>query len=650
MLKNVEGLRDYVDENVKPGDDFFQYANGKWLDTTEIPDDKPTFGSFTELRDLSLAQVKSVLEKDYDDPEMKKATYFFNAGTNIEKRNQEDYEGLKGFINDIKLASNREELVNVIATLGKESVTTIFNFYPSPDRLNSSMEVPHIISGGISLPNVHFSNKDYYFDEDKQHIREKYLEMLEKYFTFIDEENPQTHAKNVLELETKLAELHYTQVEKRDPQLSYNKKEISELKELSPAIDWNTYFKGFVETEITFLIVDKPDFFEKLSDLLETVDLEVWKSYLIGRLLNSSANYLSERFENAFFDFYGKVLSGSRQQEELWKRIVNLLNNRFILGELVGKLYVQEYFPPEAKEKMLELVNNLLIVLEDRIKKLDWMSDETKAKALEKLSKFNVKIGYPDVWEDYSTLDLREDDSFVEMLRKCSKFIRDKNFSRLYLEPDKNKWFMSPQTVNAYFNPTKNEIVFPAAILQFPFFDLKMSNAENYGGIGVVIGHEITHGFDDKGSMFDGDGNMKMWWTADDKTAFENKGQYFIEEYEKFLVNDKPLNGKLTLGENIADHGGVKIAFNALMVHYDKQGRNEDDESLKAEQKFFLSFARIWRSKTRPEHEERQRASDPHSPPKARVNVTLANIKEFHNAYNITENDTMYRSQLPNLW
>lgn len=645
MSDRVEDLMLYVDESILPQDDFFQYANGKWLDTTEIPDDKPNYGAFTILRDLSRDNVKELLEREQDDPEMKIAGIFYRKGINMEERDNGDYDAIKPMLDKINGITNREELKEVIAELAYEGVAIVFGFFSLADRKNSIIEAPHIGSGGISIGN----NKDYYFDEDKQPIRDGFVSMLTKLFGFIGTDNPEVHAKRVLDFETKLADKHYDQVQKRDLELSYNKYELQQLQDKVGNLDWKQYIAKFTDTEITYIIVDNPAFYEEFNDLLANEGIENWKSYLTGRLMIESANYLSERFEDASFDFFGKMMQGSKIKEDPWKRVMNLINSRFMIGELIGKIFVQEHFPPEAKVRMLELVNNLIATLEERIKGLEWMGEETKEKALLKLSKITVKIGYPDVWEDYSSLKISEEDSYLNMIRKTSHFHRNISLSRLYKAPDRNKWGMSPQTVNAYYHPIFNEIVFPAAILRFPFFDMNMSDAENYGGIGMVIGHEITHGFDDKGSMFDADGNMKMWWTPDDRSLFDKKTEYFVEEYAKFLVNGKPVNGKLTLGENIADHGGMKIAFNALMRHY-KDHPREDDEQLTSEQKFFMSFARLWRTKERPEREEQMRMSDPHSPPKARINVTLANIKEFYDAFDIKEGHKMYRDTLPVLW
>ena len=337
--------------------------------------------------------------------------------------------------------------------------------------------------------------------------------------------------------------------------------------------------------------------------------------------------------------------------EPEWKRIVGFANKMFVLGELISKFYVQKYFPAQAKDKMDKLVDFLLLAMRERLNNLDWMVSATKQKALKKLSAFTRKIGYPDEFEDYSSLEITSDDSFFTMIQKCKQFHQIISFSRLYKEPNHKKWLMSPQTINAYFHPFKNEIVFPAAILQFPFFDPNMTDAENYGGIGAVIAHEITHGFDDKGSLFDAQGNMNNWWTKEDQENFKGKCQYFVEQYEKFMVNGKPLKGELTLGENIADHGGVKVSFQAYNMHTrSNDGNKTNNENLNDIQQFFFSYARIWRGKLRPKYAEQSRMLNPHSPPKARVNVTLANITEFHKAFNVSTEDKMYRSDIPPLW
>ena len=651
MTDLVEDLRMYIDNGIKAQDDFYDYANGKWLAKTEIPEDKARFGAFTELRDLSRDNVKDLLSQSFDDPEMKKATMFYKTGTDMERRNREDYEPIKTMIEKIESISSVEDLKAVINHMAENGSTPLISFSSLTDRKDTTKEVPHVSIGGLSLPGGirGGGNKDYYFDEDKADAREKFVEMLTTLFGYIGSENAAERAKIVLEMETKMADKHYTQVEKRDPDLSYNPYEYGDLKNTYSNFDWDGFTRAYTNTELSKVVLNNPKLHELLEDMLISEDLSRWKSYLVARLILSAAPYLSERFENTHFDFYGKTLSGQKEKEVTWKRVLDLLNSRFMVGELIGKIFVKEHFPPEAKAKMSELVANLRAVLAERIKNLDWMGEETKEKALYKLSKFNVKIGYPDVWENYNDLDIDESDSYLTMIRKTGLFHRNISMARLYKGPDRNRWSMSPQTVNAYYSPLLNEIVFPAAILRFPFFDLNMSMAENFGGIGMVIGHEISHGFDDKGSQFDADGNLKMWWTADDRAKFEEKTEHFIKEYENFLVNGKPLNGKLTLGENIGDHGGVKISYYAMQKYYETNPR-EDDEDITAEQKFFLSFARIWRGKSRPEFEERMRLSDPHSHAKARINVTLSNIGEFYEAFNVKEGDKMYRPELPNLW
>ncbi len=644
-----EKFEDTMDPTVKPQDDFYRYANGKWLKNTEIPPDKSRWGSFTVLRDRSLDDVKSLLETEFTSGEYKNASVFFKVGMDSSRLDQEDYTPIKPFLEQINAIQTRDELKEVIITLEDKGLLGYTGFSSNQDRKNTDIEIPHFSSGGLSLPSSRFGNRDFYLEEDKEPIREEYLKYLEKLFGFIGENDPSALAQRVLSFEKSLAEKHYTQVQKRDPELSYNKMDFSEFKTKYSNFLWDTYVSKFTDVELSDIVVDNPPFFEFINNQIEEEDLENWKTYLKARVMNRSASYLSQRFEEASFDFYGKVISGQKEMEDRWKRVVGMMNNRFILGELVGKLYVEKFFPASSKAKMLDLVNNLIEALEQRIHNLDWMGEETKKKALVKLKAFNVKIGYPDEWEDYSSLDLDESDSYLNILNKCTRLQRDNMLSRLYKAPDRKKWFMSPQTVNAYYSPLKNEIVFPAAILQFPFFDPNMTDAENYGGIGAVIGHEISHGYDDKGSMFDANGNMNNWWTDEDRRQFNERSEHFMQEYEKFLVNGKPLIGKLTLGENIGDLGGLRISFHAMENNYKKLGREESGDYTK-EQLFFMSYARIWRSLSRPEIAEMLRVSDPHSPPEARVNVALANIPEFHQTYPTKPGDGMHRETIVELW
>ena len=647
-MSEINDLTKFVDNSVRLQDDFFSYVNGKWYEETIIPEDKARWGSFMVLREKSIQDVKNLLEsEEFSDVNFKKVKKFYAEGMNIERRNKLDVEPIKKYLDQINSIKSKEDLVSVLLLFAEKNLASVFSSSSQIDRKNTSREVPHLYSSGLSLP----GNKDYYTDPDKKEIREKFVEYITTLFTFIDLPEPENKANKVLEFETRLADKHYTPVQERDPELTYNAMEsLGELQKFVTNMDWKTYFGLFTDLEITKLVLDNPNYFKLLNNLLVQPNLDEWKIYLTARLLNGEAQYLSERFVQAHFDFYGKVIHGTKKLEELYKQILGVINSRFVLGELVGKYYVQKYFPQTSKDKMTDLVKNLLEVMGERIKNLDWMGEETKEKALNKLSHFNIKIGYPDEWEDYSALTFEESDTYFDVVNKSVLHIRKILLSNLYKGPNQNQWSMSPQTINAYYHPFRNEIVFPAGILQFPFFNEHMSDAENYGGIGAVIGHEITHGFDDKGSKFDYNGNMVNWWTENDAKLFSEKGKYLVSEYEKFLVNGKPLNGELTLGENIADHGGIKIAYQAMQLNYEKKGKREDDETLSSEEKFFYSFARIWREKRRPEIEEQFRMTDPHSHPKARVNITLSNIIEFHDTFKINEGDKLYRKELPNIW
>ena len=646
-MSQIDDLTKYIDDSVRLQDDFFTYVNGKWLENTEIPDDKARWSSFIILAEQAKENVKNLLKSnDFSDNDFQKIKRFYQEGIDVKKRNELDIKPIQKYLDKINSISSKEDLFSVLLLFTDKNLASIFGAYSGIDRKNTSLEVPHLYSSGLSLP----GNKEYYTDPDKKEIRDKFVEYIAKLFSFINLPEPEEKAKIVLQFETLLAEKHYTPIQKRDPELTYNEMDFDSLQKFVPEFDWNNFFKVYTPVKISKVVLDNPDYFKLIESLLGNPNLEEWKIYLTARLLNGEASYLSERFVQARFEFHGKVMSGAKKLEETYKQVLSVINNRYVLGELVGKYYVQKHFSETAKEKITELVKNLLVVMGERIQNLDWMSEQTKEKALKKLNHFNFKVGYPDVWEDYSNLQFDENDCYFDVVNKSVTHIRHLSFENVYKTPDKNKWGMSPQTVNAYYSPERNEIVFPAGILGFPFFDENMSDAENYGGIGAVIGHEITHGFDDKGSRFDYDGNLFDWWTEDDKKLFAKKGDYIVSEYDKFLVNGKPVNGKLTLGENIADHGGIKIAFQAMQLNYNKKGEREDDKEQTSEEKFFYSFARIWRAKVRPELEEQFRMIDPHSPPKARVNVNLSNITEFQKTFSVKEGDMLYRNDIPSIW
>ena len=647
----TDDLIENIDNSIRLQDDFFAFINGKWLEKTILPDDKSRWGNFDILVEKSIHDVKSILESDdFSDEDFKKVKIFYNAGMDVQKRNEQDFKPLTKILTKIESMKNKKDLLDTLNFLAREGVSSAFHVSSQIDGKDSSREVLHLYSSGLSLPSPGFTNKEYYLSPEKEEIRNKYVDHIATLFSFTGDKKALEKAKKVLEFETILAEKHFDQVQKRDPELTYNATNLSSLQESYINFNWENHFKAYTAITIEKIVLDNPDFFLFVNSLITDEKVEDWKVYLTARVLNTSASFLSERFVEEDFNFYGKIISGQKRLQDMYKQVLSMINNRYVLGELVGKYYVQKYFPQESKDKMNDLVANLLEVMGDRIQALDWMSDETKKKALNKLKHFKVKIGYPDKWEDYSGLILDENDSYVEIVTKCVNYIQKIFFENLYKAPNPHKWGMSPQTINAYYNQFRNEIVFPAGILQFPFFDTKLTDAENFGAIGVVIGHEITHGFDDKGSQFDFDGNLKNWWTETDKKLFTDKGNYIVEQYEQFLVNGKPLNGKLTLGENIADHGGVKIAYQALMNHYSKTGKREDADALSSEEKFFYSYGRVWRAKQRPEIEEQLRTTDPHAHPKARVNVTLANISEFQELFNVKEGDELFRKEIPKIW
>ncbi|MFW9990765.1 MAG: M13 family metallopeptidase [Candidatus Odinarchaeota archaeon] len=638
-----------VDSSIRPQDDFYLYVNKKWKDANPIPEDQVSWGSFNILNEKTQKQVKELLEGDYRDPEYKKLTRFYRSGLNIEKLDKEGYQPVLPYLEMVDKLPSRQEIPVTIAKLYELGLVSLFTLSSDPDAKNTSIEIPYLITSGLGLP-----DREYYFQEDKKEIKDKYTVYIENMFKLIGEpeEKARSNASKIVSIETQLAEVTPTNVEKRDPDKYYNRKTVEELEEIAQNFAWKDYFSTLVQTDITYLSIDKAEFYSRLDKLLfETIDLETWKIFLKFKIMSRAAPYLSSKFEEEHFNFYARVLSGQKTMKPRWRRVVAVLNQyNKIIGELVGKLYVEKHFPPSSKEKMLELITNLQEALKERILDLDWMSTETKEKAILKHGVFKAKIGYPDKWTDFSSFKIGEDSSYLENVIRANEFDFKEEMKRLYKLPDPGRWYMHPQTINAYFHPMKNEIVFPAAILQFPFFHPEASEAVNYGGIGAVIGHELTHSYDDQGRKFDHNGELNNWWNDSDLARFSEKAKYYEEEYSSFQINGKNINGKLTLGENLSDHGGVKIAYHALQKCFEKRGRPNGKGNFTPEQEFFLSWARVWRSNIRPEEAKRRLQTDPHSPDYWRGNGTVANIEEFHQAFDVKPGDKLYRENVVNIW
>lgn len=633
-----------MDLSVKPGDDFFQYANGTWIKNHPIPDEYSRYGSFEILIEENYVHLKTLLKdaakqsQKTDDPILKKIGTFYTIGMDEEKINQDGIRPLKETLTKIQAINSVEDVQSVVAEFHKTGIFPCFMIYASQDDKNSDMVIPQLRQGGLGLP-----DRDYYIKTDKrsQDIRQAYKAHLVKMFMLLNQnqQEAKVSSKTVMLIETKLAKASMTRLEQRDPHKIYNKMSVKKLAKKTPNLNWKNYFNTIGLPEPGDVNIHQPEFFKELSDVFETVDIKDWQVYLTWNFMNFAAPYLGDAFVNQDFEFFGKVLSGKQENQERWKRILNATNRT--MGEAVGQIYVKEYFPPEAKTRMLELVSNLKYSLGQRIKKLDWMGEETKKQALIKLDAMNTKIGYPDKWIDYSSLEIKED-SYLQNIMRGRAFAFKRSIDKMNKPVDRDEWFMSPQTVNAYYNPGLNEIVFPAAILQFPFFNMEADDAVNYGAIGMVIGHEMTHGFDDMGRQYDVNGNLKDWWTKEDEKRFNKRTEILIKQFDNFTCLDTlHVDGKLTLGENIADLGGLNITYDALQKALKGKSREKID-GFTPEQRLFLSLAQVWRQNIRDEELMRRLREDVHSPGKFRVNGPMMNMASFYNAFNIEEGDALW--------
>lgn len=633
-----------MDMAVKPGENFYLYANGSWLKANPVPASKTRWSAIDVLREESSKRMQSLLieasKKAATNPQMQKIGDFYLSGMDTVTINNLGYEPIKADLQRIDAISSVDDLLKEIAyekTSGTGSA--LFGFFLSQDRKNVTQYIPQLTQGGTSLP-----DRDYYLKNDARStaIRKAYVEHLEKMFRLIGESEAEakTHAVVVMRLETALAKAQMSRVEMRDPYKTYNKFSVKDFSATTASIDWNQMFQQLKLTGADSLVVTNPSFFKSVDVLLSAVPLQDWKTYLKWNMLDNAAAYLSTPFVQQNFAMT-KVLTGQKEMTPRWQFTSGIIDGQ--LGDLLGQLYVDKYFKPEAKTRMLELVNNLQLTFADRIKQLDWMSDETKTKALEKLSTFSRKIGYPDKWKDYSSITIDKAD-FLGNIRRASLWAYNDMVSRYGKPVDKTRWSMTPPTINAYYSPLNNEIAFPAGILQFPFFDPGADEAVNYGAIGSVIGHEITHGFDDNGSQYAADGNLKNWWTKDDEAKFKAKANLVVEQYNAFTVLDTlHVNGKLTLGENIADLGGLSMAYDAFTrTKQFKEGKSKD--GFTPAQRFFLSWAQVWRNNALPETQAQLILVDSHSPGIHRANGPLVNMDAWYQAFNIQPGDKMYKA------
>lgn len=642
------------DNSVTPQEDFYQYACGGWMKANPLTPEYARYGVFDQLDKENQEKLLTLIEEINSKEQEKgsvgdKIKTLYAMGLDSIKRNSDGAAPVQAQIAEINAISNSDELAAMVAKMHTESGRPYFSFYIGADEKNSTMNLLQMYQGGLSM-----GDRDYYLldDEKTKSIRDAYRTFVNKLFVLAgySVEDADVATNYVLDLETRIAEISYTRGELRDVHKNYNKMPIEEFKKRYDFINWDIYFKNVGIKNSTELDAKQIGFFEGMNKVFKKTSLDQHKAYMTFKLLASAASYLSDDFVNANFEFYGKTLQGTQELQPLWKRSLSVVNRS--LSEAVGQLYVEKYFPASSKEKMLEMVSNLQVALGERINALEWMSDETKAKAQEKLGTFIVKVGYPDKWKDYSDLDIQEDSYWANICRS-SYFSMQQMLKDEGKPVDRSEWGMSPQTVNAYYNPTTNEICFPAAILQPPFFNPNADDAVNYGAIGVVIGHEMTHGFDDQGRNYDKDGNISSWWTKEDEEKFNELAQVLVNQYNEIIViDDVHADGSYTLGENIADQGGLLVAYQAYMNTLKDKEAPADIDGFTHQQRFYLGYANLWAQNVRPEEILRRTKMDVHSLGKWRVNGALRNIEDFYVAFDIKEGDAMYMApeERVNIW
>lgn len=632
-----------LDKTVAPDTDFYQFACGGWMKAHPLTDEYGRFGSFDLLAENNRKQLKGLIEelaaKESEQGSIaRKIGDLYNIAMDSVKLNADGVVPVKSELEKIAAVKDTKAMLPLIAEMSRNGFGPYFGIYIGPDDMNSSVNIAQTYQGGLGL-----GDRDYYLKEDEhtKDIRVKYQEHVAKMFQLsgFSGQEAQKAAADVMAIELQLAKASYEKVKLRDPRANYHKMSVEELQKEIPGIDWNIYFAAIGLPDIKELNVGQPEPVKEVANILNNTALDVQKSYLQWKVISAAAPYLSDDFVAENFEFNGKVLSGVKEMKPRWKMAVGTVDGA--MGEAVGQMYVEEYFPAAAKERMVKLVGNLQKALGERIQALAWMSDETKAKAQEKLAAIYVKVGYPDQWRDYSALEIKNDSYWANILRS-NQFDYDYMLAKAGKPVDKTEWLMTPQTVNAYYNPTTNEICFPAGILQYPFFDMNADDAFNYGAIGVVIGHEMTHGFDDQGRQYDKDGNLNDWWTAEDSKKFDERARVLVNHFDSIQVlPGLYANGKLTLGENIADHGGLQVAFQAYQNAANDKPLAEVD-GLTPEQRFFLAYANVWAANIREEQIRLLTQLDVHSLGKWRVNAALPHIAAWNEAFGIEEGDAMY--------
>ena len=654
------GINEFMfDESFSPGSDFFHYVNNRWIQENPIPDDYTRWGGFEYLHEDNLKRLHGLIT-DYK-PEQnttglcdtfESVVTLYNKGMDIESLETQGISPANKYIKKIFATQNTNDFSSLLGEFSMKGICGFFGIDVEVDAKDSNKNVIYIGQSGLGLP-----DRDYYLLETKQNERDQYKKYVSKILDHFNISDVDEITNKIYEIEETLAEASQTRTERRDPHLTYNEYTFKQLCEEFPNIEWvnfmnSTYlanYTNWTSETTTKIVIDNPGFLNCVNHIFEKYSLNELQWYIMNRAINSIGGYLDNKSYEIVFDFYGRTLLGQQEPKPRWKRVMSTVQQ--LLGELLGRRYVETYFPEESKNKCLEMVNDLKKSLHEKITDLEWMTPETKEKALLKLHKFRVKIGYPDKWRDYSQLACDKDASYLDCVLACREFEFLWDFSQLDLPVDRTKWEMNPQEINAYYHPVMNEIVFPAGILQAPFFDPDQDNAYNYGAIGAIIGHEMTHGFDDQGRKFDHEGNMVNWWTDKDAEEYSKRTDVIRDQYAGYIVEGENVNGELTLGENIADIGGLLIAYHALSEREEFPGSNRDihsentdDETLEKQKKFFLGWSRAWRTHTRRETQLQRLLTDPHSPAVCRVNGVVKNIPAFYQTFNIKSEDPLYLS------
>ena len=641
VLENMDTL-------VSPKNDFFKYVNGNWLKKNKIPADRTSWGSFNELRKKTDDDVLAILDDEMKNESLKdakqktisdqqKAVYLFESYTDLKTRNKNGIKPIEPLLKKVDQLKTLKDIQNFMAETQPYGGAGFFGIYVDSHPKKSNENTVFLYPSGLGL------SRDYYVDQDentKEKLK-KYQDHVARMLTFIKDKNPQEAAKKIVTFETALAKPRMTKEESRDARKQYNPMTIEEIAKMTPTLNMKKYFKDLGVKNIDTLIVTDPNYFKALDKVLKKTDINTLKEYLKWTIIDRAAGSLTEDIDKANWEFYSKTLRGSKKQRPLKERALSVVNGS--IGEALGKLYVDKKFPPEAKAKAEKMIKNIFKAFENRIKNVDWMSDKTKENAIAKLHKMTFKIAYPDKWKDYSKLEVNKNKSYFDNRKAVAKYHFDENLAKIGKPVDKSEWSMNPQTVNAYFNPPNNEIVFPAAILQPPFYNYQADDAVNYGGIGAVIGHEISHSFDDSGARYDGDGNLNNWWTKEDEENFSKRGKKLAEQFNKVeALPGVHLNGDYNLGENIGDLGGVNVAYDALQLNFKNGKKPKKIDGFTPEQRFFMSWATVWRTKMREDALRNLIKTNPHAPGMYRAYMPLKNVDAFYDAFNIKEGDKMY--------